>query len=79
MLPGPRSFARLSRFWAEVYRDWLPITDRWANAAEMIAAAIEGEGRERGALLAEPSFANTHCRLLIERRRRASGQGEKAG
>jgi hypothetical protein len=65
--------------WNEVYRDWLPVTDRWAGTAEMMASAVERDGPERIALLAEPSFANRHCRLLIERRRASDVQSETAG
>ena len=72
----PALIAGIVALWAEVYRDWLPITDRWANAAEMMAAAIDREGPERSALLAEPSFANTHCRRIIEA---AKGQTGQAG
>ena len=55
--------------WPEVYRPWQPIADRWATAPEMMAAAVDREGPERTAFLAEPSFASTHCFRLIERPR----------
>jgi hypothetical protein len=68
----------LVTLWIEAYQDWLPITDRWSNAAAVMAAAVEREGPERVAILAEPAFAHTHCRFLIERQRTASDQRENA-
>ena len=68
----------LVALWADLYQDWLPIVDRWINAAAMMSAALEREGAERTALLAEPTLTHSHCRLLIERQRAASGQSESA-
>ncbi len=75
----PALIAELVAVWAEAYRDWLTVTDRWANAAEIMSAAVERDGPERSAVLAEPSFANTHCRLLIERTTASTSQGAAAG
>ncbi|MGY3138344.1 hypothetical protein ACVWZM_009026 [Bradyrhizobium sp. USDA 4501] len=52
--------------WSENYRNWLPVTERWATAAQLMAAAVDRDGPERRTVLAEPTFANTHCRRLIE-------------
>ena len=56
----------LIELWADVYKDWQPSFPQWANAAETMAAAVERDGPERTTFLADPSFAHTHCRRLIE-------------
>jgi hypothetical protein len=66
---GRQDFVRdLVELWAEAYRDWQPLFPQWANAAETMAAAVERGGSERTTFLADPSFAQTHCRRLIEAR-----------
>jgi hypothetical protein len=62
--------------WTEVYNDWQPFFPQWANAAETMATAVEREGPEREIFLAVPSFAQTHCRRLIEARKGASAQSD---
>jgi hypothetical protein len=68
----------LIRLWVDVYEDWQPFFPQWANAAATMAAAVEGEGPEREIFLAEPSFAQTHCRRLIEAQRGANAKGNNA-
>jgi hypothetical protein len=58
----------LIELWVEVYGDWQPLFPQWANAAETMAAAVERDSSERITFLADPSFAQTHCRRLIEAR-----------
>ena len=66
----------LSELWAEVYKDWQPFFPQWANVAETMAAAVERDGSERTTFLADPSFAQTYCRRLIEARARANAQSD---
>lgn len=58
--------SRITDLWDESYKDWQAITDRWAHAATMLVAAVEKDGAERAAMLAEISFAQSYCRQLIE-------------
>ena len=51
--------------WNTGYACWLPITDRWANAAGWLAAAVKGDGPDREALKAELALANTFCLRVI--------------
>jgi hypothetical protein len=62
--------------WAEVYKDWQSIFPQWANTAETMAAAVERDCSERTTFLADPSFAHTHCRRLIEARVGVNAQSE---
>jgi hypothetical protein len=58
--------ARLIELWDETFEPWMEITGgRWRDAAPMIAAALEGPGPARDAFLADPTFAQTACRLII--------------
>ena len=66
-LEGKRDLVSLIiDLWAESYKDWQVISTRWANAATMFTNAVEKEGTDRVAFLAERSFANFYCRQLIK-------------
>jgi len=62
--------------WSENYRDWVPVSDQWANTAQTLVAAIDRNGPERRAILAEPAFANTHCHRLVASPDPANRQSE---
>lgn len=64
---GRRDLISWTRWlWDEVYQDWRTITDRrWEHAATMLAAAVERDGEERVAVLADTTFARSYCRQLI--------------
>jgi Beta protein len=58
--------ARIISLWGDAYEDWLPITDQWSSAAEMLVGAITSEGLDRARLFADPTFASSYCRQIIE-------------
>ena len=64
---------QISGQWDSIYADWLPVSNRWANAAADFIAAIDHEGPERTGVLADPALAGTHCRALVEARKNAAG------
>jgi hypothetical protein len=56
----------ITKAWDEIYKDWLRITGRFAHAAELLAAAVAKDGPERAAMLADPAWAHSVCRHLID-------------
>jgi len=57
----------ISALWSEVYHEWRDIAPRWADAAETFAKAATHEGSERTEFLSDETFANSYCRLAIQR------------
>ncbi|MFM0642412.1 hypothetical protein PQQ63_37665 [Paraburkholderia metrosideri] len=57
---------RAKQLWASGYPDWLPIDTRWEGIAEKLVLAIASDGPERGEIIADEAFTNSHCRRLIE-------------
>ena len=58
--------ACITSLWGNAYKDWLAITDQWSSAAEMLVGAITSKGQDRERLLADPTFASSYCRQIIE-------------
>lgn len=57
----------IAALWKGAYQDWEPIAPRWAAIAEMLGKAVLTDGPERAQLRADPSFAHSYCRRLIDR------------
>ncbi len=56
----------LVAWWDENYAEWRTVTDRFANAAAMLAAAVTADGPERVSLLSEPDWSQSACRQWLE-------------
>lgn len=52
--------------WDEIYAECRTVTDRFANAAKMLAAAVNADGPERASLLADANWSQSACRQWIE-------------
>jgi hypothetical protein len=56
----------ITKAWDEIYKDWMGVTDRFTHAAGMLVVAVSKDGPERAKILAEPAWAHSMCRHLIE-------------